>query len=95
MDATVASGAAAMMAIRILLDHEVPEENIILCSLLMAVSGVHSIAYAFPKVLMVTTEVDPEVSDRFYILPGIGLSLLTYGKTSLTNSYSYFNRKLR
>lgn len=73
MDATVASGAAAMMAIRILLDHEVPEENIMLCSLLMAVSGVHSIAYAFPKVLMITTEVDPEVNDKFYILPGIGM----------------------
>lgn len=72
MDATVASGAAAMMAIRILLDHEVPEENIMLCSLLMAVSGVHSIAYAFPRVLMITTEVDPEVNDKFYILPGIG-----------------------
>ena len=72
MDATVASGAAAMMAIRVLLDHDVPEENIFLCSLLMAVSGVHSIAYAFPKVQVVTTQVDPEVSDKFYILPGIG-----------------------
>ncbi len=73
MDATVASGAAAMMAIRILLDHDVPEQNILLCSLLMAVSGVHSIAYAFPKVKVVTTQVDPEVSDKFYILPGIGM----------------------
>jgi uridine kinase len=72
MDATVASGAAAMMAIRVLLDHDVSEQNILLCSLLMAVSGVHSIAYAFPKVKVVTTQVDPEVSDRFYILPGIG-----------------------
>ncbi len=73
MDATVASGAAAMMAIRVLLDHDVPEKNILLCSLLMAVSGVHSIAYAFPKVKVVTTQVDPEVSDKFYILPGIGM----------------------
>ena len=70
MDATVASGAAAMMAIRVLLDHDVPEENIILCSLLMAESGIHSIAYAFPRVVIVTTQADPEVSDRFYILPG-------------------------
>ena len=48
MDATVATGAAAMMAIRVLLDHEVPEGNISLVSLLMAESGVHTIAYAFP-----------------------------------------------
>lgn len=39
MDATVATGAAAMMAIRVLLDHEVPEENILIVSLLMAESG--------------------------------------------------------
>ncbi|KAK7502256.1 hypothetical protein BaRGS_00006620 [Batillaria attramentaria] len=72
MDATVATGAAAMMAIRVLLDHDVPEENITLCSLLMAESGVHSVAYAFPAVKIVTTAVDKEVNDDFHILPGIG-----------------------
>ena len=39
MDATVATGAAAIMAIRVLLDHEVPEENISLVSLLMTEQG--------------------------------------------------------
>lgn len=72
MDATVATGAAAMMAIRVLLDHDVPEENITLLSLLMAESGVHSVAYAFPKVKIVTTAVDKEVNEQFHILPGIG-----------------------
>lgn len=72
MDATVATGAAAMMAIRVLLDHDVPESNIFLVSLLMAESGVHSVAYAFPQVRIVTTAVDPEISDKFYVLPGIG-----------------------
>jgi len=72
MDATVATGAAAMMAIRVLLDHDVLEENIQLCSLLMAETGVQSVAYAFPKVRLVTTAVDPEVNENFYILPGIG-----------------------
>ena len=45
--------SAAMMAIRVLLDHDIPEENITLVSLLMAESGVHTIAYAFPKVLYI------------------------------------------
>lgn len=49
MDASVATGAAAMMAIRVLLDHDVLEENILLVSLLMAAPGVHAIAYAYPK----------------------------------------------
>jgi len=30
------------------------------------------VAYAFPKVKLVTTAVDPEINDKFYILPGIG-----------------------
>lgn len=72
MDATVATGAAAMMAIRVLLDHDVPESNILIVSLLMAESGVHSIAYAFPKVQIVTTAIDPEINDKFYVLPGMG-----------------------
>jgi len=91
MDATVATGAAAIMAIRVLLDHDVPEENILLVSLLMAEIGVHSIAYAFPKVSqtftttvslilklfhqqvqIVTSAVDPEINDKFYVIPGIG-----------------------
>ena len=72
MDATVATGAAAMMAIRVLLDHDVPEQNINLVSLLMAESGVHTIAYAFPNVRIVTSAVDPEINDKFHVLPGIG-----------------------
>ena len=52
MDPIVATGAAAIMSIRILLDHDVAEENITLLSLLMAEAGVHSIAYAFPRVTM-------------------------------------------
>lgn len=72
MDATVATGAAAMMAIRVLLDHDVPQENIMLLSLIMAESGVHSVAYAFPKVKLVTTAVDKELNENFHIVPGIG-----------------------
>ncbi|XP_026480658.1 uridine-cytidine kinase-like 1 [Ctenocephalides felis] len=72
MDATVATGAAAMMAIRILLDHDVPESNVFVVSLLMAEIGVHSIAYAFPQVRIITSALDPEINENFYVLPGIG-----------------------
>ena len=34
--------------------------------------GVHTIAYAFPQVKIVTTAVDPEINDKFHVLPGIG-----------------------
>merc|ERR1712142_1108202 len=72
MDATVATGAAAMMAIRVLLDHDVPQDNISLVSLLMAEAGVHAIAYAFPGVKIVTSAVDPEINEAFHVIPGMG-----------------------
>ncbi|XP_077443862.1 uridine-cytidine kinase-like 1 [Stigmatopora argus] len=72
MDSTVSTGAAALMAIRVLLDHDVPEDKIFLLSLLMAEMGVHSVAYAFPKVRIITTAVDKEVNHQFHIIPGIG-----------------------
>uniref|UniRef100_A0A8B9N4B9 Uridine-cytidine kinase n=7 Tax=Neoaves TaxID=3078114 RepID=A0A8B9N4B9_9AVES len=72
MDCTVSTGAAAMMAVRVLLDHDVPEDKIFLLSLLMAEMGVHSVAYAFPRVKIITTAVDKKVNDLFRIIPGIG-----------------------
>ncbi|KAM6965599.1 uridine-cytidine kinase-like 1 [Aplochiton taeniatus] len=72
MDSTVSTGAAALMAVRVLLDHDVQEDKIFLLSLLMAEMGVHSVAYAFPKVRIITTAVDKGVNDQFHIIPGIG-----------------------
>uniref|UniRef100_A0A8C1TUY6 uridine/cytidine kinase n=1 Tax=Cyprinus carpio TaxID=7962 RepID=A0A8C1TUY6_CYPCA len=72
MDSTVSTGAAALMAVRVLLDHDVQEDKIFLLSLLMAEMGVHSVAYAFPKVRIITTAVDKNVNDEFHIIPGIG-----------------------
>eukprot|EP00123_Amoebidium_parasiticum_P013472 comp21974_c0_seq1/m.31742 comp21974_c0_seq1/g.31742 ORF comp21974_c0_seq1/g.31742 comp21974_c0_seq1/m.31742 type:complete len:495 (-) comp21974_c0_seq1:783-2267(-) len=72
MDATIATGAAGIMAIRVLLDHDVKEENIVFLSIVAAPAGIHSVAYAFPKVKIVTTAVDDDLNDHFHIVPGIG-----------------------
>lgn len=97
MDATVATGAAAIMAIRVLIEHDVPEANICLLALLMAhtgslplppvlppsstasllifassPAGVQSVAYAFPRVRIITTAVDWELNADFHVIPGIG-----------------------
>ncbi|XP_027634970.2 uridine-cytidine kinase-like 1 isoform X2 [Falco rusticolus] len=72
MDSTVSTGAAAMMAVRVLLDHDVQEDRIFLLSLLMAEMGVHSVAYAFPCVRIITTAVDKRINEEFHIIPGIG-----------------------
>ena len=34
--------------------------------------GVHSVAYAFPEVRIITTALDRGINDKFHILPGIG-----------------------
>ena len=47
LDATIATGAAALMAIRVLLDHDVAEENIVLLALLAAPQG--TVAMAHPR----------------------------------------------
>nr|XP_038032393.1 uridine-cytidine kinase-like 1 isoform X2 [Anas platyrhynchos] len=70
MDSTVSTGAAAMMAVRVLLDHDVQEDRIFLLSLLMAEMGVHSVAYAFPRVRIITTAVDKRINEEFHIIPG-------------------------
>ncbi|KAJ3329062.1 Uridine-cytidine kinase-like 1 [Blyttiomyces sp. JEL0837] len=71
-DATIATGAAALMAIRVILDHDVPEEHIIFLSLIAAPQGLHAVANAFPNVRIITSEIDPELSEDFHIVPGFG-----------------------
>lgn len=35
-------------------------------------AGVHSIAYTFPQVRIVSSAVDPEINEKFFVKPGIG-----------------------
>ncbi|CAF0832757.1 unnamed protein product [Rotaria sp. Silwood1] len=73
LDATIATGAAALMAIRVLLDHNVPEDKIALLSLLVSKQGVQTVAYAFPKVKIVTTAYDTQLDQETgFICPGLG-----------------------
>lgn len=39
---------------RVLLDHGVPEENIIFITVIAAPMGLHLLSYSFPKVTIVT-----------------------------------------
>lgn len=73
MDPIVGTGSASLMAIRVLLDHDVDEDKIILVSLLMASCGVQAISYAFPKVTIITAAVDQEYNyESRQIIPGLG-----------------------
>ena len=66
------SGAAALMAIRVILDHDVPQDRILFLSLIASPLGIHTIANAFPQVKVVTAEVDIEVDELGHVVPGFG-----------------------
>ena len=72
MDAGIASGSAGLMAIRVLLDHDVPEEKIVLIVYIAAPQGLHAITNAFPKVKIVVSWIDPTIDDNYELRPGMG-----------------------
>ena len=72
LDATIASGAAALMAIRVLVDHGVRPAQIVFVCLIAAPQGVWAVAHAFPEVRIVVSEIDEGLNDEFHIMPGIG-----------------------
>ncbi|KAG0042275.1 hypothetical protein BGZ83_000696 [Gryganskiella cystojenkinii] len=73
MDAVVGTGAAGLMAIRVLLDHNIPEERILFLSFLAGPQGVHTISNAFPKVKIVTSFMDPILNpETLFLEPGLG-----------------------
>ncbi|KAJ2596189.1 Uridine kinase [Coemansia sp. RSA 1722] len=74
MDPTIVSGANAMMAIRICIDHGVPEHCIVFVSLLATPQGVHAIQAAFPNVKIVVALLDPHIAkDDLLVKSGYGL----------------------
>ena len=54
LDDQIKTGATALMAIRVLLDHNVAQESIIFCSLFSTPLGICNIHRAFPQVKIVT-----------------------------------------
>ncbi|ORY74045.1 uridine kinase family-domain-containing protein [Leucosporidium creatinivorum] len=86
LDAQIGTGAAALMAVRVLLDHGVPEENVLLCTILVSkVGGVWALRRAFPRVRIVSSAADDGLEERteetragpkkvFAITPGFGCS---------------------
>lgn len=61
------------MAIRVLIDYEVPPENIIMCCLIASPQGLLAISSMFPKLKIVTSEVDWNgINERFHLVPGLG-----------------------
>lgn len=61
------------MAIRVLLDHGVPESNIIFLTFLIARRGHLSVRRAFPSIRIVTASIDPGLTEMHLPLNGLVL----------------------
>ncbi|TXT09214.1 hypothetical protein VHUM_02688 [Vanrija humicola] len=68
LDSQMGTGAAALMAIRVLLDHGVPERHITFLTFLVSRQAVHTVRRAFPHVRIVTAAIDSRLDEVH--LPG-------------------------
>ena len=72
-DAQIATGWAALMSIRILMDHGIPEDRIIFVTCLAAPLGLKTVSSIYPKVRIVSGALDEGlVGISNYITPGAG-----------------------
>ncbi|CAN6702802.1 unnamed protein product [Malus baccata var. baccata] len=72
LDPVLASGYSAIKAISLLLSKGVPETNIIFLNLIAAPHGIHAICKKFPKLKLVTSEIDESLNDDLRVIPGMG-----------------------
>ncbi|KAF3444548.1 hypothetical protein FNV43_RR14240 [Rhamnella rubrinervis] len=72
LDPVLASGNSAVKAISLLLSKGVPESNIIFLNLIAAPEGVRAVCKKFPKIKLVTSEIDATLNENLHVIPGMG-----------------------
>ncbi|KAK9024805.1 hypothetical protein V6N11_004958 [Hibiscus sabdariffa] len=63
---------SAVQAISLLIKKGVPESNIIFLNLISAPQGVHMVCKSFPRLKIVTSEIDIGLNEDFCVVPGMG-----------------------
>ncbi|KAG2275079.1 hypothetical protein Bca52824_057634 [Brassica carinata] len=66
------SGNSAVQAIKLLISKGVPEGNIIFLNLISAPQGVHVVCKKFPRLKIVTSEIEHGLNEEFRVIPGMG-----------------------
>ncbi|CDP16619.1 unnamed protein product [Coffea canephora] len=72
LDPVLASGYSAVKAISVLLSKGVPESNIIFLNLIAAPEGIHAVCKSFPRLKIVTSEIDAMLNEDLRVMPGLG-----------------------
>lgn len=72
VDPVLATANTIEMALNVLLEHKVREENIVIVTVLSAPQGLYALSKVFPKVRIVSSWIDSGLDERFFVTPGIG-----------------------
>ncbi|XP_047319366.1 uridine kinase-like protein 3 [Impatiens glandulifera] len=72
LDPILGTGNSAVQAISLLIKKGVPESNIIFLNLISAPQGVHVVCQRFPRLKIVTSEIDTGLNNDFRVIPGMG-----------------------
>ncbi|PWA82616.1 uridine kinase-like protein [Artemisia annua] len=72
LDPILGTGYSAVEAINLLLKRGVPEGNIIFLNLISAPQGVHVVCKRFPRIKIVTSEIETGLNQESRVIPGMG-----------------------
>mmetsp|Transcript_7841 Transcript_7841/g.20885 ORF Transcript_7841/g.20885 Transcript_7841/m.20885 type:complete len:520 (+) Transcript_7841:226-1785(+) len=72
LDPVLGTGVTACRVIKVLLDKGVQEDHILFLCLMAAPNGIHKVCQQYPKVKILTSEIDQEVDQNFVVVPGVG-----------------------
>lgn len=72
VDPMLATGGSAVLAIKVLVDAGVKEDNILFLVVVAAPEGIEAVHKAYPGVRIVAAEIDKCLNEDKYIVPGLG-----------------------
>lgn len=72
LDPILGTGNSAVEAISLLIRKGVPESHIIFLNLISAPQGVHVVCRKFPRIKIVTSEIETGLNDDYRVVPGMG-----------------------
>ncbi|XP_010536767.1 PREDICTED: uridine kinase-like protein 4 isoform X1 [Tarenaya hassleriana] len=72
LDPILGTGNSAVQAISLLISKGVPESNIIFLNLISAPQGVHVVCKRFPRIKIVTSEIEIGLNEEYRVIPGMG-----------------------
>lgn len=72
LDPILGTGNSAVQAISLIIRKGVPESNIIFLNLISAPQGLHVVCKRFPRIKIVTSEIDNGLNEDFRVVPGMG-----------------------